>query len=161
MLLSGCNLNFISNEDDLDNDRGTLSEIKMAESDASYLQIAKDLYVAGQYRQAYQIAINLSENNNVEAQYLQGYMLYYGQGVAIDKEQGTKWISVAADTGYRPAIEALVLIKHGLTPDNKCSPVNLIQGSNTINNGQSDKKSNPVSDSLNKGEVLITPKKSR
>lgn len=92
-------------------------------NDEYYLKIAKDLYTAQQYTQAYQITSKLAEKNNPAAQYLLGYLTYYGQGVTADKEQGTKLIQIAADAGYRPAIEGLVMINHGLTPDNKCEPV--------------------------------------
>ncbi|WP_198265609.1 tetratricopeptide repeat protein [sulfur-oxidizing endosymbiont of Gigantopelta aegis] len=128
-------------------------------SDDAYLQIAKDLFVAQQYKQAYQIASTLADKNNVEAQYLLGYMVYYGYGVTSDPEQGTKWITISADTGYRPAIEALVLIKHGLTPDNKCSAVNLLPESES--NKRIDKTANTTDASmlLKEGEILITPKK--
>ena len=124
-----------------------------SDSDAYYLNIAKDLYVAGQYKQSYQIASKLTENNNVEAQYLLGYLLYYGQGVPVDIKQGTKWITVSADVGYRPAIEALVMIRHGLTPDNKCSSGILIP-ENTKKTGDT---SRDATLKLKEGEVLITP----
>ena len=124
-----------------------------SDSDAYYLKIAKDLYVAGQYKQSYQIASKLTEKNNVEAQYLLGYLLYYGQGVPVDIKQGTKWIAVSADAGYRPAIEALVMIRHGLTPDNKCSSGILIP-ENTKKAGDT---SGTTTVKLKEGEVLITP----
>ena len=152
LFLSGCNSTpFISenSEKDIESDSSSAS----IGADAYYMQIAKDLFVARQYKQAYQIAINLAEKNNAEAQYLLGYMLYYGHGVPADTEQGTKWINVSADTGYRPAIEALVLIKHGLTPDNKCSSVNLLPEAK-IKDDELSKKSEL---NLKGGEILITP----
>jgi len=135
LLLNGCSLNSIGLDDiSFDNTKGDTSNNEVTapedkgsahKTDESYLQIAKDLFVAGQYKQAYQISTNLAEKEHVEAQYLLGYMIYYGYGIPADIKQGTKWINVAADKGHRPAIEALVLIKHGLTPDNKCSAVSL------------------------------------
>lgn len=148
-------------------DKGSESNIEKiststpAESDTYYLQIAKDLYVARQYKQAYQISSKLAEKNNAEAQYLLGYLLYYGQGVPADIKQGTKWINISADADYRPAIEALVLIKHGLTPDNKC-PSNIELPETNIEN--SVKKKQPEnkdlitkSHKLKEGELIVTP----
>lgn len=89
-------------------------------NDDEYLQIAKDLFVARQYKQAYRMAKKLAQNNSPEAHYLLGYLLYYGYGVKADREQGKMWIKKAADAGYRPAIEALVMIRYKLTPDKKC-----------------------------------------
>jgi len=135
LLLNGCSLSSIGLDDvSFDDSAVDTSKNKITalddeknthKTDDSYLQIAKDLFVAGQYKQAYQISSKLAESDDVEAQYLLGYMIYYGYGIPADVKQGTKWINVAADKGHRPAIEALVLIKHGLTPDNKCSAVNL------------------------------------
>ncbi len=88
--------------------------------DEEYLKIAKELFVAKQYKQSYQIARKLAQKDNPEAHYLLGYLLYYGYGVKADQEEGAKWIQKSADTGYRPAIEALVMIQYNLTPDKKC-----------------------------------------
>ncbi len=123
--LSGCTLASLSSKSSEDNAE-VLSNSAASDSDEYYLQIAKDLFTAKQYKQAYQIATKLAENNNVEAQYLLGYMLYYGLGVTIDVEQGSKWINISADTGYRPAIEALIIIKHDLTSDKTCPTVNMV-----------------------------------
>ena len=150
--LSGCDSTVPVNEGS-ENNIESFSDSQNTESDEYYLQIAKDLFVAQQYTQAYQIATHLAEKNNVEAQYLLGYMLYYGHGAPADIEQGTKWINVSADTGYRPAIEALVLIKHGLTPDNKCSSVNLLPEAK-ITDDELSKKSEL---NLKGDEILITP----
>ena len=151
-LLSGCD-SILPVNGNSENNIESFSDSQNTESDEYYLQIAKDLFVAQQYKQAYQIATHLAEKNNVEAQYLLGYMLYYGHGAPADIEQGTKWINVSADTGYRPAIEALVLIKHGLTPDNKCSSVNLLPEAK-IKDDELPKNSEL---NLKGGEILITP----
>lgn len=121
-LLSGCQTMSLWDEPEAIQDPSNIENNtkKTLSDDADYLNIAKELYVAGQYKQAYQIASKLAEKGSPEAQYLLGYLVYYGQGVARDKEQGSKWIQMAADAGYRPAIEGHVMIKHGLTPDNKC-----------------------------------------
>ncbi len=187
VMLYGCVSSSFSPDDSAENLLPSTTS-SANKSDDSYLQIAKDLFVAGQYRQAYQISSNLAEKNNVEAQYLLGYMIFYGYGVPADEKQGTKWINVSADTGYRPAIEALVLIKHGLTPDNKCSSVNLLPESKNVSHSetsqeprnravtQHDQNAEPMitdasasqkvkntmaltSTQLKEGEVLITPKK--
>jgi len=166
LMLGGCTAITPKNKDTYDQPRMNKEQQPEPGSDAFYLNIAKELYVAQQYKQAYQITTGLAEKNNAEAQYLLGYLYYYGQGVPVDIKQGSKWISISADSGYRPAIEALVLIKHGLTPDNKCSPVNLAPQEETIvkkdvDNVSTIEKNEEVAHEtieLNKGEVLITPK---
>ncbi len=162
MVLNGCSLFTPENKTSDEVEKKNTEQVIEPGSDAYYMNIAKDLYTAQQYKQAYQISSVLAEKNNVEAQYLLGYLHYYGQGVPVDIKQGSKWISAAADAGYRPAIEALVLIKHGLTPDNKCSSVNLLSENTKaveqpVINKKAD-KSLVVSNELKKGEVLITPK---
>ncbi|MCW8931071.1 MAG: hypothetical protein OQL19_12630 [Gammaproteobacteria bacterium] len=165
--LSGCYSNYFVKENSVsDETKHVSSNTSDNESAASYLNIAKDLFVAGQYKQAYQIASNLSEQNNIEAQYLLGYMTYYGYGIPVDTTQGTKLITISADRGYRPAIEALVLIKHGLTPDNNCSSVNLQSDETEVANNKIRKEIKSVEDDikspkLKEGEVLITPKRER
>jgi len=156
IILSGCQTNSVI-------DGVTNDAVIDTGNDDYYMQIAKDLYVSKQYKQSYQIASKLAENNNVEAQYLLGYLVYYGQGVPADVEQGTKWIKASADTGYRPAIEALVMIKHGLTPDNKCpsvigpAPIKVPPANKKPSVSEKTKAGN--SSLLKEGEVLITPSK--
>ncbi|MCU7801339.1 MAG: hypothetical protein KZQ70_14710 [gamma proteobacterium symbiont of Lucinoma myriamae] len=166
LMLGGCTATTPENKDTYDQPRMNMEQEPEPGSDAFYLNIAKDLYVAQQYKQAYQITTGLAEKNNPEAQYLLGYLYYYGQGVPVDIKQGSKWIAISADSGYRPAIEALVLIKHGLTPDNKCSSVKLSPQEESVVKKDVDSaativKNKEVSNEtieLNKGEVLITPK---
>ena len=67
--------------------------------DAYYLNIAQELYTDKQYRQAYQIARKLADKGNHKAEYLLGYLIFYGQGVTEDKELGKTWIQKAADAG--------------------------------------------------------------
>jgi len=133
LTINGCSLlSSETNNEKLSANKQLSEDIEEAiepEKDDFYMNIAKDLYTAEQYKQAYQISAKLAKKNNVEAQYLLGYLYYYGQGVALDVKQGIKWISVSADSGYRPAIEALVLIKHGLTPENKCPSIDFYSDS--------------------------------
>jgi len=129
---------------DVSNNANTKFNDNIDDNDQYYLQIAKDLYVAKQYKQAYQIASKLAEKGNHEAEYLLGYLVYYGQGVPADVDEGTRWIQKSADAGYRPAIEGLVMIRHGLTPDNKCDTDN--------------KKSKSASDTAEDyKQIIITP----
>lgn len=121
IFVSGCNLMPASSDNISENDVIQIDiEAERKKDSDYYMQIAKDLYVAKQYEQALKITEKLAQQNNPEAQYLLGYLIYYGQGVIADKELGTQWIQSSADAGYRPAIEGLVMIRHGLTPDNKC-----------------------------------------
>ena len=117
LLTGGCQ--YLGVDEETDSEQKPINTTKDTNDD-EYLQIAKDLFVAKQYKQAYRMAKKLAQNNNPEAHYLLGYLLYYGYGVKADKEQGKIWIKKAADTGYRPAIEALVMIQYNLTPDKKC-----------------------------------------
>ena len=121
VLISGCDTLPPVNDSKPSQENDIQKDISNSD-DQYYLKIAKDLYVEKQYQQAIKIAQNLAEKGNLEAQYLLGYLLYYGQGVKENKELGSKWIKTSADSGYRPAIEALVMIKYGLTPNNKCEP---------------------------------------
>ena len=162
IVLNGCSLFTPENKTSDEYEKKSTEQVIEPGSDAYYMNIAKDLYTAQQFKQAYQISSVLAEKNNVEAQYLLGYLHYYGQGVPVDIKQGSKWISTAADAGYRPAIEALVLIKHGLTPDNKCSSVNLLsENTKAVEQPVINKKTEKptvVSNELKTGEILITPK---
>lgn len=169
LMLGGCTTITPENKNTYDEPIMNMERAPEPGSDAFYLNIAKDLYVAGQYKQAHQITTGLAEKNNAEAQYLLGYLYYYGQGVPIDVKQGAKWITISADSGYRPAIEALVLIKHGLTPDNKCSTVNSVPQEasavkNNIDSASLSAENEEVSIEtveLKKGEILITPKNNK
>ncbi len=118
IFLSGCQ--YMTIDTDTDTDDANEESIAINNSDNEYLKIAKELFVAKQYKQSYEIAHKLAQKDNPEAHYLLGYLLYYGYGVKADKEEGAKWIKKSADTGYRPAIEALVMIQYNLTPDKKC-----------------------------------------
>ena len=84
-----------------------------------YYDIAQELYELKKYHQVYKIARKLSAENHYKAQYLLGYLLFYGQGVPQNKKVGIKWLTLSANSGYRPAIEALVMIEHGLW-DSEC-----------------------------------------
>ncbi|MCU7940279.1 MAG: SEL1-like repeat protein [gamma proteobacterium symbiont of Bathyaustriella thionipta] len=169
IILSGCNASIPKNENLQELSKTNAEQEIEPGSDAYYLNIAKDLYAAQQYKQVYKITTALAEKNNVEAQYLLGYLYYYGQGVPVDIKQGEKWITRAADSDYRPAIEALVLIKHGLTPDNKCLSVDLDPEKNVVEKqgvekatiNISSKSSSLMSNELKEGDVLITPKNNK
>jgi hypothetical protein len=126
-------------------------------------KLAEQYYVSGQYKKAYDIAKKLAKEGNREGQYLLGYLYFNGQGTPIDKVTGNKWIRLSADAGYRPAIEALVMLEYGLTADSKCK-TNITSGNNTA---ASQKKENTSSSELKKvshdkavvldnGESLIT-----
>ena len=119
LVVSGCNSMPVTEAPVIQTESVTANE----SDDGYYLSIAQELYTAKQYKQTYQIARKLADKGNYEAQYLLGYLIFYGQGVTEDKELGKKWIQKSADAGYRPAIEGLVLINHGLTSEYTCVPV--------------------------------------
>jgi outer membrane PBP1 activator LpoA protein len=122
LFLSACSLlSFQETKPNIDNTQE--KQLSHNQNSEYYFNIAQELYEAKQYEQAYKIVLKLAENNDPQAKYLLGYLTYYGQGTAENKALGTQLIQSSADAGYRPAIEGLVMIKHGLTPENKCEPV--------------------------------------
>lgn len=113
IFISACQTNAVNVENNETTQSGKSGESKQAQQ----------YYVSGEYTKAYAIARQLAEKQDPSGQYLLGYLYFNGQGVPVDKTTGIKWIRIAADAGYRPAIEALVMINYGLTPDHKCEYV--------------------------------------
>lgn len=89
----------------------------------------------GDYITAYQEVLKMADQGDSEAQYMVGYYLTYGLGVARDPVKGREWIQGAADNGNASAMnsmayawavnderldEALALIQEALVldPDN-------------------------------------------
>lgn len=65
------------------------------------------------YRSAFIRLKPEAEKGQPDAQYAVGYMYYYGQGVAEDKQKALYWIKCAAKAGQPDAIEALKLLCPG------------------------------------------------
>ncbi len=86
----------------------------------------------GDYVTAYQEVLKMADQGDTEAQYMVGYYLTYGLGVARDPVKGREWIQEAADNGSASAMnsmayawavnderldEALALIQEALARD--------------------------------------------
>jgi TPR repeat protein len=78
---------------------------------ASELAQGKRLYEQGYYKRAMQDLLPLACDGNAEAQYVVGYMYYYGNGVTQDTDVGVFWIKRSARQGYAPAVQALEMIE--------------------------------------------------
>lgn len=70
-------------------------------------QYAETAYLAGDYPEALRILRPLADQGDAEAQYVLGYMYYYGQGVASDPKVAQDWIRRAADQGHEKAAIAM------------------------------------------------------
>lgn len=83
----------------------------MSPKSMSELQQGKRFFEAGYYKRAMIMLLPLACDGYAEAEYAVGYMYYYGYGVAQDTNVGYIWIKRAADQGFQPAIDALMIIK--------------------------------------------------
>lgn len=68
---------------------------------------AEEAYRAKDYAKARRILEPLAEQGDATAQYILGYMYYYGQGVASNPALARVWIERAADQGHNKARVAL------------------------------------------------------
>ena len=73
-------------------------------------QQAGDAFKAKNYTQVLQIMDPLAQRGDAKAQYIIGYMHYYGLGVETDTTIARQWIESSAAQGYDKAISALTLI---------------------------------------------------
>lgn len=78
-----------------------------AAHDRQGYQHAETAYLAGDYPQALRILKPLAEQGDAEAQYILGYMYYYGQGVESDPRVARDWINKSAVQGHDKARIAL------------------------------------------------------
>jgi septal ring-binding cell division protein DamX len=69
--------------------------------------LAQAAYRAGQYSQTLTLLAPLAQRGDPEAQYVIGYMTYYGQGVPRNTEVARQWIGQAATQGHEKARLAL------------------------------------------------------
>lgn len=75
--------------------------------DLSRFERARAAYLAEEFELAFDLMKEEAQLGNPQAQYALGYMLYNGQGVVPDVEQGLEWIRAAAAKGDDRALEAL------------------------------------------------------
>ena len=52
----------------------------------------------------------LAEKGNADAQYAVGYMMFYGKGTPVNRQQGSAWIDKAAAQGLPEAVQAKQLL---------------------------------------------------
>ena len=80
-----------------------------AQYETALLQGKAD-YLAGDYGKARPFFAEQAKSGNPVAQYVYGYMLFYGQGGEIDAVGAEKWIRKAAEMGHSKALRALALL---------------------------------------------------
>ena len=78
----------------------------------SYLDQAQRLFNEGFYKRARSLLMPLACDGVPQAQYVLGYLYYYGYGVTQDTDVGYFWIKRAADQNYEPAKQALKMISN-------------------------------------------------
>ncbi len=85
----------------------------------SHPKIAAQQFSQGQqaysqkdYNTAYQQMHLAAENGNANAEYAEGYMLYYGVGTKVDQSKAVALFSKAAKAGQPGAIKALQMLQH-------------------------------------------------
>ena len=67
-------------------------------------------YLSGDYGTVRPLFAAKAEAGNPVAQYVYGYMLFYGQGGQPDAAKSEKWIRKAAEQGHERALRALAII---------------------------------------------------
>ncbi|MGD8590829.1 MAG: hypothetical protein PVG22_18555 [Chromatiales bacterium] len=92
-LLAGCATTADKNAD-IDNPEAVLAQAKQA-------------YHAQQYKEVFQLLYPLAVKGNDQAQYVLGYLYYYGLGLEKNEQQAMAWIQRAAAQGNKKALQAL------------------------------------------------------
>ena len=93
---------------------------KATPSDETIFDQGVEAYDAGNYDLAFQKFYSLAQKGNGEAQYVVGYMYFYGLGVAIDLVRAYMWVSLSIEN---------------LSPENASDPEvtqEIIQDKNSI-----------------------------
>lgn len=80
---------------------------------AAQFERAKSSYQAEDYTVAAGLMRALAEGGHLQAQYVLGYMYYYGQGMPRNEREAIRWIATAAARGYPKAREALRELERG------------------------------------------------
>ncbi len=62
------------------------------------------------YKTAFEQLYPVAMEGDPDAQYAVGYMLYYGKGVAVNKNDGMEWIRKSAKQGNSLAEQALGIV---------------------------------------------------
>ncbi|HFE31972.1 MAG TPA: hypothetical protein ENJ17_01540 [Gammaproteobacteria bacterium] len=83
------------------------------EVSAAMFKRAKLLYQSKDYAGAADLMRVLASRGHLEAQYVLGYMYYYGLGVPRNEKEAIRWITTAAARGYPKAMQALQVLDKG------------------------------------------------
>ena len=75
------------------------------------LRTGQHQYEEGHYRQSVGHIVDAAVRGNAHAQYVLGYMYYYGQGVPRDIQAAQYWIQQSAKRGYPQATMALYMFR--------------------------------------------------
>ena len=65
------------------------------EVSAALFERAKRLYLSENYAGSAGLMYTLAERGHLQAQYVQGYMYYYGLGVPRNEKEAIRWITTA------------------------------------------------------------------
>jgi len=74
---------------------------------------AKLLYLSKDYAGSAGLMRTLAGRGHLQAQYVLGYMYYYGLGVPRNEKEAIRWITTAAVRGYPKAMKALEVLDEG------------------------------------------------
>jgi TPR repeat protein len=78
-----------------------------ADNSEAILAQAKQAYQEQKYQEVFQLLYPLAAAGNDQAQYVLGYLYYYGLGLEKNEQQGMVWIQRAAAQGNKKALQAL------------------------------------------------------
>ena len=76
----------------------------------SSIKLAEEAFASQDYQKTLALMMPLAKQGNPQAEYVVGYLYYYGQGIAADSDQAKFWIRKSAEQGHLPAQQALSLI---------------------------------------------------
>ncbi len=88
-------------------------KVSQQEVSAALFERAKLLYLAKDYAGAAGLMRTLAGRGHLQAQYVLGYMYYYGQGVPRNEREAIRWITTAAARGHAKAKKALEVLDRG------------------------------------------------
>jgi len=83
------------------------------EVSAAMFKRARLLYLSKDYAGSADLMRTLAGRGHLQAQYVLGYMYYYGRGVPRNEKEAIRWITTAATRGYPKAMKALEVLDKG------------------------------------------------
>jgi len=78
-----------------------------ANADDAVMAQAKQAYKQQQYQEVFQLLYPLAVSGNDQAQYVLGYLYFYGLGMEKNEKLAMDWIQRAAAQGNKKALQAL------------------------------------------------------